>query len=197
MRVLNTHLFAYRGHISVYKQRIQAKIKAFFSNCPRAKHSMSDDDHPNPLTDEVVAGMAEDGGIEGVAVEVVISSKGRKPRVASDDMKRTRQFGMYVQVGVKLDIQKMHAGSKRGGVVKFTYFHTEESDYKQQVFIFWVGEPWSKGRCTKFTEKMGGYMPIFKTGRDKHASIEKQFRHNAEQKQMKLNMAKVCVWYLF
>jgi len=158
---------------------------------------MSDDDHPNPLTDEVVAGMAEEGGVEELAAEVVIPSKGRKPRVTTAERKRTRQFGMYVAVGVKLDIPKVHACSKRGEIERFTYFHTEESHFTQQVFIFWVKEPWTKGRCIAFMERMGGSMPIFKIGKDKHASIEKQFRHNAEQKQMKLNMAQVCLWREF
>jgi hypothetical protein len=158
---------------------------------------MSDDDHPSPLTDEVVAGMAEEGGVEELAAEVVIPSKGRKPRVATAERKRTRQFGMYVPVGVKLDIPKVHACSKRGEIERFTYFHTEESHFTQQVFIFWVEEPWNKGRCIAFMARMGGLTPIFKIGNDKHASIEKQFRHNAEQKQMKLNMAQVCLWREF
>ena len=172
---------------------------------------MSDSEQQNPLTDEVVNQMVEGGGVqqettEGGSVPQVATggdddndeslvarppAKIRKPRAFSLEMKRTRQFGMYVPMGETVNIDMVRDTSKRSEIKRFTYFHTSDSNYQQQVFIFWVGEPWSKIRCITFVERVGGIQSIFKLNKDKHSTIEKQFSHKAEQKQMKKNMTQV------
>ena len=171
---------------------------------------MSDGTQSNPLTDEVVAAMVEEGGVPqvtegGVGVPQVAvggredelvappSRKGCKPRASSHELLQTRQFGTMFPLGQKVDISKIISECKKARIESMTHFHTAESVYQQQVCIFWVQKPWNKKRCVAFTEHVGGSVPIFKFGKDKHATIENQYEHPSEQKQMRTN--KIKVWF--